>query len=162
MPLSLRVTRFTGRQNYRLYVINKIPSLKVLDFQKIKQAERERAKRLAASAAGAAMEYDARMEARTAASSSVPAENSADAEAKSFEPGEGKNAGETFATQFSAEEKAKIREMVANAASADEIDRIETMVKRGVFPGRVTPPPPEAKRAADGEESETNKRPRQE
>ena len=63
--VSIRTS--TGRQHYRLYAIHKIPSLKVLDFTKIKQSERERAQRLAASAAGAAMEADARLEARAAA-----------------------------------------------------------------------------------------------
>mmetsp|Transcript_23708 Transcript_23708/g.57178 ORF Transcript_23708/g.57178 Transcript_23708/m.57178 type:complete len:241 (+) Transcript_23708:218-940(+) len=156
----------TGRQHYRLYTIHKIPTLKVLDFQKVKQSERERASRLATSAAGAAMEADARLEARAAAATA--ASSSADDAALSnatmtngdngtntFEPGEGKSAEESFATQFSAEEKAAIRDMVANAASAEEIDRIESLVKRGIFPGKsesvapvnggggsIVPPPP--------------------
>jgi U2 small nuclear ribonucleoprotein A' len=157
------VNLFPGRQNYRLYAINKIPTLKVLDFQKVKQTERERAQRLASSAAGAAMEADARMEARVAAatngaiSSGAHANNDYHGEngTNTFEPGEGKSAEESFATQFTMEEKAKIRDMVANAASADEIDRIENLVKRGIFPGSsqsardenggddgISPPPP--------------------
>jgi U2 small nuclear ribonucleoprotein A' len=154
-----------GRQNYRLFVIYKIPTLKVLDFQKVKQSERERAQRLASSAAGAAMEADARMEARAAAAAAADGAIASGAYANNehhgedgtntFEPGEGKSAEESFATQFTVEEKAKIREMVANAASADEIDRIENLVKRGIFPGTsqsaidkngggngIVPPPP--------------------
>ncbi|KAL3801845.1 hypothetical protein HJC23_001241 [Cyclotella cryptica] len=160
--LSLVGNPVTKRQHYRLYAIHKIPSLKVLDYTKIKQSERERAQRLAASAAGAAMEADARVEAREAAAIAAAAqENNAYAYSndnethKTFEPGEGKSAEESFATQFTLEEKAKIREMVANAASAEEIDRIESLVKRGIFPGQtkngediqqqqqsVPPPPP--------------------
>jgi len=160
--LSLVGNPVTRRQHYRLYTIHKIPTLKVLDFQKVKQSERERAQRLASSAAGAAMEADARLEARSAAA--VTASSAANDAAYSstthangengtntFEPGEGKSAEESFATQFTAEEKAKIRDMVANAASAEEIDRIESLVKRGIFPGSaestiesssIPPPPP--------------------
>jgi len=155
--------KISGRQHYRLYTIHKIPTLKVLDFQKVKQSERERAQRLASSAAGAAMESDARMEARAAAMSAASADDNAafasttytngENGTNTFEPGEGKSAEESFATQFTVEEKTKIRDMVANAASAEEIDRIESLVKRGIFPGSsestggngvaaVPPPPP--------------------
>lgn len=169
--VSIRTS--TGRQHYRLYAIHKIPSLKVLDFTKIKQSERERAQRLAASAAGAAMEADARLEARAAAAATATTDDNGASLAlyangengtNTFEPGEGKSAEESFATQFTLEEKAQIRNMVANAASAEEIDRIEGLVKRGIFPGSndggssIPPPPPppppqedgEGKRTADG------------
>lgn len=118
----------------------------------MKQSERERAQRLASSAAGAAMEADARLEARVAAASpedgAVVSKSYTDGnETNTFEPGEGRNAEESFATQFTMEEKTKIRAMVANAASAEEIDRIESLVKKGIFPGsdadnRPPPPPP--------------------
>ena len=167
-----------GRQHYRLYTIHKIPTLKVLDFQKVKQSERERAERLATSAAGAAMEADARLEARAAAATAA---SSADDTAlasgayatangengtNTFEPGEGKSAEESFATQFTAEEKAMIRDMVGNAASAEEIDRIESLVKRGIFPGKadngvgasIPPPPPPPPTDETGDEGTDTKR----
>ena len=160
--LCLLLYLVIGRQNYRLYTIQKIPTLKLLDYQKVKQNERDRAQRLASSAAGAAMEADARLEARAAAAvSSTSIMNGDDTYVSAsggsyangstnntFEPGEGKSAEESFVTQFTMEEKAKIRDMVANAASAEEIDRIENLVKRGIFPGEVLsgngsiPPPP--------------------
>lgn len=162
----------TGRQHYRLYTIHKIPTLKVLDFQKVKQSERDRAQRLASSAAGAAMEADCRLEARAAASA-IPDDGAVAAEAynggneaNTFEPGEGKNAEESFATQFSAEEKAKIRKLVENAASAEEIDRIENLVKKGIFPGQTDnggglppppPPPPPSDEQDDGGASKRQK-----
>lgn len=176
------VFHFPGRQNYRLYVIYKIPTIKVLDFQKVKQSERERARRLASSAAGAAMESDARLEALAAAATAPSPSMDQDGAlvggayasagngengTNTFEPGEGKSAEESFATQFTVEEKAIIRDMVANASSAEEIDRIESMVKRGIFPGSTQgsspmqqPPLPEnGKRSAEGEgeESESKK-----
>ena len=160
--LCLLLYLVIGRKNYRLYTIQKIPTLKLLDYQKVKQNERDRAQRLASSAAGAAMEADARLEARAAATASsasimngddtlVSASGGSYANGSTnntFEPGEGKSAEESFVTQFTMEEKTKIRDMVTNAASAEEIDRIENLVKRGIFPGEVLsgngsiPPPP--------------------
>ena len=144
-----------GRQHYRLYTINKIPTLKVLDFTKVKEAEREKAKRLAMSAAGAALEGDVRLEARNAAATA----------SKTFVPGEGRSAEESFTTNFTKEQKEQIRRMVAEASSPEEIERIEAAVKRGVFPtagtGKMTPPltidenadASSRKRAKDGETS---------
>lgn len=138
----------------------------------MKQSERERAQRLASSAAGAAMEADARLEAiaaaATAPSSSLMEEDSAldtgtyasatngDNGTNTFEPGEGKSAEESFATQFTVEEKATIRDLVANAASAEEIDRIESLVKRGIMPSLPRPSEESCegnngKRSAEGE-----------
>lgn len=108
------------RQHYRLYAIHHIPSLKVLDFIKIKPAEREKAERLANSAAGAALESDAQKEAQSAT--------------KTFVPGEGESAEESFVTNFTPEQKETIRQMVANAKSPAEIDEIERSVRRGIFP----------------------------
>jgi len=169
--LSLVGNPVTRRQHYRLYTIHKIPTLKVLDFQKVKQSERDRAQRLASSAAGAAMEADCRLEARAAASSTANDDSAitsktynGDNETNTFEPGEGKNAEESFATQFTMEEKAKIREMVANAASAEEIDRIENLVKKGIFPGKtdssdsIPPPPPPPPPSEDQDHNGASKR----
>merc|ERR1712232_247826 len=48
----------TNKHYYRLYTIHTIPSLQVLDYIKINQKEREKAKRFALSAAGAALQSD--------------------------------------------------------------------------------------------------------
>ena len=109
-----------------------MPNLKVLDFVKVKEAEREKAKRLAMSAAGAALESDVRLEARNAATATSSSGT------KTFVPGEGQSAEESFTTQFTKEQKEQIRKMVAEASSPEEIERIESSVKRGVFP---TPAP---------------------
>jgi len=107
-----------------LYAIQKIPSLKVLDFCKVTKAESEKAKRLAKSAAGAALEVDVQQEAREAATN------------KTFVPGGagGKSAKESFTTNFTPEQKEQIRQMIANAKSPAEIEYIENSVKRGEFP----------------------------
>mmetsp|Transcript_25799 Transcript_25799/g.38133 ORF Transcript_25799/g.38133 Transcript_25799/m.38133 type:complete len:299 (+) Transcript_25799:2-898(+) len=128
--LSLVGNPVTRRQHYRLFVIIKIPTLKVLDFCKVKQSERDKAKRLAASAAGAALEGDVKIEAREAA--------------KTFVPGEGRSAEESFITNFTPQQKAQIREMVANASSPAEIEQIEAAVKRGELPAGLKTEPPAA------------------
>lgn len=112
------------RQHYRLYAIHRIPSLKVLDFAKISTSERDRAERLANSAAGAALESDVQQEAK--------------ATTKTFVPGEGESAEESFVTNFTPEQKETIRQMVATAKSPAEIDEIERSVRRGVFPSLPT------------------------
>lgn len=144
------------RQHYRLYAIHRIPSLKVLDFVKVSASERDRAERLANSAAGAALESDVQQEAKSSATTT-----------KTFVPGEGESAEETFVTNFTPEQKEMIRQMVANAKSPAEIDEIERSVRRGVFPTLPTvtppavadsvpspppPPPPEDDRKRSAEE----------
>lgn len=109
--------------------------MKVLDFAKITAAERERAERLANSAAGAALESDVQLEARSAT--------------KTFVPGEGESAEEAFVTNFTPEQKETIRQMVASAKSSAEIEEIERSVRRGVFPTLPTVPVDNRKRAAD-------------
>jgi hypothetical protein len=118
----------TERQHYRLFTIHKIPTLKILDFVKVKQSEREKAKRLATSAAGAALESDVQIEARDAKSN----------KSKTFNPGEGTSAKEAFVANFTPEQKAAIKEMIANASTPSEIERIEECVKRGIYPGGET------------------------
>mmetsp|Transcript_2107 Transcript_2107/g.2400 ORF Transcript_2107/g.2400 Transcript_2107/m.2400 type:complete len:173 (-) Transcript_2107:60-578(-) len=112
-----------GRQHYRLYTIQSISSLKVLDHQRITQAERDRSRRLASSVAGAALESDIQDEV---------------GKQKTFTPGEGESAEESFAVNFTPEEKEHIRQMVTNAKSPMEIEEIERSVKRGILPNMKT------------------------
>mmetsp|Transcript_15880 Transcript_15880/g.23881 ORF Transcript_15880/g.23881 Transcript_15880/m.23881 type:complete len:251 (-) Transcript_15880:202-954(-) len=128
--LALVGNPVTKRQHYRLYTINKIPSLKVLDFMKIKDAERAKAQRLAMSSAGAALEGDVQVEAREAAATT----NANKSDVKTFTPGEGQSAKESFVVNFTKEQKIEIKNMIANANSPAEIERIEQCVKRGEFP----------------------------
>jgi len=136
LPVSnLRHHSRQVRQHYRLYTIHSIPALRVLDMVKIKQAEREKAERLAKSVAGAALESDIKTEAR-----------------KTFVPGEGRSAEESFATSFTPEQKEQIRQFVVSAKSPEEIEQIESSVQRGVFPSYLLPTvtPPHSIRGDDG------------
>jgi len=120
--------------------LNKIPTLKVLDFQKVKQSEREKARRLAQSLAGAALEGDIRVEARLAAKQASAAATAntlslvGDELPKTFEPGQGRTTQDAFVISFTPEQKAKIRELIEAANNPEEIERIERMVQRGIFP----------------------------
>ena len=89
----------------------------------MKDVERERAERLARSAAGAAMDGDVKAGAREAAKAT-----------KSFIPGEGRSAKESFVVSFTPEQKELIKAMIGNASTPMEIERIEDCVKRGEFP----------------------------
>ncbi len=125
-------------------MLNKIPTLKVLDFQKVKQSEREKARRLAQSLAGAALEGDIRVEARLAAKASAAATANTlslgDEAPKTFEPGQGRTTQDAFVISFTPEQKAKIRELIEAANNPEEIERIERMVQRGIFPALLPPP----------------------
>ena len=90
-----------------------------MDHQRITQKERDRSKRLAASAAGAALESDIQDEA---------------GQQNTFTPGEGASAEQSFVVNFTAAEKEQIRQMVVNAESPEEIEEIERSVQRGILP----------------------------
>jgi len=127
--LTLTNNPVVRRQYYRLFTIHRIPTLEVLDFTKIKQSERDKAKRLSLSAAGAALESDVQMEAREAA---IPTVSMNDV--NTFVPGGGNSTKESFLTNFTPQQKNQIHQMITNAKSPSEVERIEFYVKRGQFP----------------------------
>lgn len=97
-----------------------MPNLKVLDYAKVKPAEREKAERLANSAAGAALESDVAIEAKRT---------------KTFVPGESEQGQSVAAVvNFTDEERQQVRELLANASSAKEVEEIEAAIRRGVLP----------------------------
>ena len=99
-----------------------------MDYVKISKSEREKAERLANSAAGAALEADVQGEHSSSSTTTA---------AKTFVPGEGLDAQKAFTAIFTREEKEWIRELVANAASPAEIEEIELSVQRGVLPPQL-------------------------
>jgi U2 small nuclear ribonucleoprotein A' len=143
------------RQHYRLYVIHKLPSVKVVDFCKVKEAERKQAERLFRSAAGKLMAADV------------------EAEAKNFTPDE---AEDDVMAGFSAEQREQvclmnqcllsfcnrslvcvyikwnqIQAAIASAGTLEDVDRIERQLKAGIVPSvkkaaasapASVPPPP--------------------
>ena len=116
----------TGRPHYRLYTIYNIPTLRCLDYIKVKREERVRATKFAKSSTGAALASDVQQQEHALSSTSV----------KTFTPGESTD-GTTVVTLFSAEEKEAIRNLLANAGSIQEVEAIENAVQKGILPDQL-------------------------
>lgn len=116
--LSLLDNPVCKKENYRLYVIHRVPKLKLLDFSKVKAAEREAAAALygdePADGAPASLDAD------TAA---PPAKK-----AKVAVPAEKKKAGPTQ------EQLTAITAAIANATTLEEVARLENALKTGNMP----------------------------
>lgn len=104
--LSLVDNPVTRRPNYRLYTIHKLPSVKVLDFRKVKQKERQEAAELFASKDGMEIED------QVVAAKTAPPK---------------KKQGPT------PEQLEAFRLAIANASSPEELDKLERMGRAGVF-----------------------------
>ena len=132
---------YLGIHYYRLYTIHTIPSLQVLDYQKINQKERDKAKRFALSAAGAALQSDI-----------LNSESEPD---NTFVPGKANTPKENFRIQFTPTQKEQIREMIMNAKNPGDVETIEEFVKRGEFPSMFL-----GKREGDGGDERVAKKSR--
>ncbi|XP_046897778.1 U2 small nuclear ribonucleoprotein A' [Hypomesus transpacificus] len=115
--LSLLRNPVTNKKHYRLYVINKIPQIRVLDFQKVKLKERQEAEKMFKGKKGALLAMD--IAKRT----------------KTFTPGaamqpEKKKTGPTPA------DVEAIKNAIANASSLAEVERLKGLLQAGQIPGR--------------------------
>lgn len=117
--LSLLRNPVTNKPHYRLYVINKLPQLRVLDFQRIKQREREAAKRMFSGKRG---------------QESAPRGK----KAKTFVPGGPAGARPVPSRPLPppTRDVAAIKAAIANARSLDEVQRLEMLLRTGHVPGR--------------------------
>jgi len=106
--LSLMGNPVAKLPDYRLFVIHRLPNLKMLDFQKVKLKEREEAK--AKFGELQLEEEEAEVE--------DPAE---EAQAKTFTPGEGPG--------LSAEERAALVLKIKAATTVQEIEQLEKQLK---------------------------------
>jgi len=120
--LSLLANPVTKKEHYRAYVIHKVPQLRVLDFKRIKQAERDAAAKLFRTKKGKEVCREA------------AAGKQAVAAAGTFTAGEGllQNKAKTGLT---AEEQKSIREAIRAAKTMDEVERLQRMLKAGSIPG---------------------------
>ncbi|KIW99904.1 uncharacterized protein Z518_10832 [Rhinocladiella mackenziei CBS 650.93] len=121
--LSLLDNPVTRKEHYRLYLIWSIPSLRFLDFQRVREAEREKAKELFG----------------TAEAPSELAAKIKGIKTRSFEPGTVSNgkvesARKGVRTQLTETEKKRVQEMIKNAKSLVEITRIEKDLAEGRIP----------------------------
>jgi len=104
-------------------------------MSRIRQRERDQAKRLFRSAAGAALLLDIKQNGSSGRNGQQTSNDKSDSTTKTFVPG-----GDTAAAvQFTKEQKDLIRQMVARAKNPAELDEIESSVQRGVFPSHLLP-----------------------
>lgn len=115
--LTLSSNPVTKNADYRLYTIHRCPKLLVLDFAKVKPAERE-----AATEKYGVLDLEEEKEAvaEAAMEDEEPEEEEAE---NTFTPGEG--------VGISSEERAKIMEQIKSATSLEEIERLELLLKGG-------------------------------
>lgn len=133
--LSLMGNPVARQQHYRDYVIWRCKHVRVLDFQHVKQAERQRAKELMETA-------DGRPSALAASFSSLASRNTVQDEemqdvghAKSFEvgsirPSQGQN-GEGAGRRMTMEERKALEDAIENSTSLEEIKRLEDRLRLG-------------------------------
>ncbi|CAF4778728.1 unnamed protein product [Pieris macdunnoughi] len=114
--LSLMHNPVANKQHYRAYIAFKLPGLKLLDFRKIKQKEREEANNLFKSKKGKEMQKEIIRKAKTF----VPGGNMPDPKVTSLTP----------------QEIHKIREAIKNASSLQEVERLTRMLQAGQIPGQ--------------------------
>ncbi|XP_076143497.1 U2 small nuclear ribonucleoprotein A' [Alosa pseudoharengus] len=115
--LSLLRNPVTNKKHYRLYVINKIPQVRVLDFQKVKLKERQEAEKMFKGKRGAQLAKD--IAKRT----------------KTFTPGAVLQADKKRTGPSPADVEA-IKNAIASATSLAEVERLKGMLQSGQIPGR--------------------------
>lgn len=129
--LSLLDNPVTRKQWYRSWIIWKIPSVRVLDFKRVRDVERKEARQLFVTTKGEPTSL---------------ARSISETVSKTFEPGEGMAAagGANLPKSnlptlgMSIEEQAKIREAIRNAKTLEEVTRLETLLQSGHIPGSET------------------------
>ncbi|KAG7239602.1 hypothetical protein INR49_028754 [Caranx melampygus] len=107
----------TNKKHYRLYVINKIPQIRVLDFQKVKLKERQEAEKMFKGKRGAQLAKD--IAKRT----------------KTFTPGVAAQLEKKRTGPSQADVEA-VKNAIANASSLAEVERLKGMLQAGQIPGR--------------------------
>lgn len=110
--LCLLQNPVSAKQHYRQYVVYRFPQLRLLDFRKIKQKERDSAIEYFRSKRGKEMarEIAKKVKAQTAGTSAEK-------------------------PLTSAEERKKIREAITNASSLEEVQRLSKLLQAGHIPG---------------------------
>lgn len=127
--LSLLDNLVTKKPNYRLYLINKLPKLRLLDFRKVKPKERAEASKLFA------VEEAEASAKKVSANTFVPGEGLEGAsEAEKQETEERPKKAPT------AEELTAIKAAIASAQTLEEVTRLESALRSGVLPNDVRLP----------------------
>ncbi|GFT86632.1 u2 small nuclear ribonucleoprotein A' [Nephila pilipes] len=115
--LSLIKNPVASKRHYRLYVIHKLPQLRLLDFRKIRMKEKEESAKLFKGKKGKKLEKEIGKRSRTF----VPGANVPSTSAE-------KPSGPTVA------DVEAIREAIKNATTLEEVERLKQMLKTGQIP----------------------------
>ena len=118
--LSLLGNPVSKNPDYRLYAVYSLPALKVLDFRKVKQAEREAAEKKFGGKDG----LKAREAAKTFEVGDVGAGGGGDAA----------GAGESNVTGPTPQQLLALQAAIANAETLEEVARLENALSNGVMP----------------------------
>ncbi|XP_073125998.1 U2 small nuclear ribonucleoprotein A' [Henckelia pumila] len=119
--LSLLDNSITKKPNYRLYVIHKLKSLRVLDFRKVKEKERVEANKLFASKEA---EEEAKMESvKTVVPGEIPSTQDVAKEDQAHKP-----------VAPTPEQILAIKAAIVNSQTLEEVARLEQALKSGQLP----------------------------
>merc|ERR1712049_35474 len=119
--LSFLHNPVTSKPNYRLFVIHKFPQLRVLDFRKVKQKERDECKQLFKSKEGKDQLKEIKKRAKTFV---VPGDT------------EAAKATGINSSGLTPDQVRNIKAAIAKATTLDEIERLNQMLRTGVIPGQ--------------------------
>ncbi|OJD36564.1 l domain-like protein [Diplodia corticola] len=111
-------------QNYRYYLIFRIPSLRFFDFQRVRDAERQKAKELFGTP-----------DAPTELAQKVMSQRNTVPDV-SAGPGADDVAGGMARVKLTDVERLNIQELIKNANTLDEITRLEKLLNEGKIPGQ--------------------------
>ncbi|XP_013910287.1 PREDICTED: U2 small nuclear ribonucleoprotein A' [Thamnophis sirtalis] len=115
--LSVLRNPVTNKKHYRLYIIHKVPQVRVLDFQKVKLKERQEAEKMFKGKQGAQLAKDIARRAKT------------------FNPGAGLPTDKKKAGPSPGDVEA-IKNAIANASTLAEVERLKGLLQAGQIPGR--------------------------
>jgi len=107
--LSLLKNNVANKPHYRLYIINRVPSLKILDFRKVKEKERVEAKKLFGGKDGEKLKKE------------IASLRSATVQAAANEG-------------LTPEQKQRIKDAIGRAESLEEIQKLELILQSGKMP----------------------------
>ncbi|XP_024356928.1 U2 small nuclear ribonucleoprotein A' [Physcomitrium patens] len=122
----------TKRPNYRLYLIHKLPKLRLLDFKKVKLKEKQEAKKLFAAENGRPAEIPPPPPAKTF----VPGEIPSDDVPETIPP----EAEEPSRKGPTPEQIIAIKTAIANSQTLEEVARLEKALKLGQLPSDIVLP----------------------
>ncbi|KAM0787954.1 hypothetical protein ACM66B_006158 [Microbotryomycetes sp. NB124-2] len=136
--LSLKGTPVAEAEHYRSWIIFKCKALRSLDFERVKEKERVRARELFTTKDGSPTALATAFAEAAASNSAANAPTLVAANGvKTFEPGVELAAGATSGKAgrlLTKEEKERVRQAIEGAESVEEIRRLQRMLAQGFVP----------------------------